>query len=96
MGEEVHRAVKFANVMNVFPLAPNPLFLIHLVSRPRCEEGTRMSGPASAAGHAAVRAVVLSRAVAGGGGGLVDGRGRRLGRPRDALHDVVVRSQFHL
>ena len=57
-----------------------------------------MSGPASAAsaGHAAVRAVVLSRAVGGGRGGLVDGRGRRLGRPRDALHHVVVRSQFHL
>ena len=58
-----------------------------------------MSDPASAAasgGHAAVRAVVLSRAVGGGRGGLVNGRGRRLGRPRDALHHVVVRSQFHL
>ena len=94
--EEVQRAVKFANVMNVLPLAPNPLFF-HLVSRPRCEEGTGMSGSASAAArHAAVRAVVLSRAVAGGRGGFVDGRGRRLGRPRDALHHVVVRSKFHL
>ena len=57
-----------------------------------------MPGPAAAAAcDAPVRAVVLSAAAVNGGrGGLVDGRGRRLRRPRDALHNVVVRPQFHL
>ena len=55
-----------------------------------------MPGSAAAATRdAPVRAIVLS-SVGGGSGGLVDGRGGRLGRPGDALDNVVVRPQLHL
>ena len=63
----------------------------YLVSRPRGEEGTGMPGSAAAAVRPSVGAIVRLRS-----GGLVDGRGGRLGRPRDALHNVVVRPQFQL
>ena len=50
-----------------------------------------MPGSAAAAVRPSVGAIVRLRS-----GGLVDGRGGRLGRPRDALHNVVVRPQFQL